>query len=1096
MKRLAKLQGPSPSSSSPSPSTSSTPVPTPVPVQKPKPIPAPTPKRSQDAVPVPLPPQKKVSVAPPKFNYSTWEPGVISSVFRVTLDRDVALKSDNDLVWLKSYAEDSMTDEGPPRLAADAVEGVVIARLDLDPSAMQVDDDYSPFLARIPSNQTVFEYLTGCWKRLNTSKSALLRRGYPPADLKQALALEESMRHLIISYIGIDLMSPEAFPHPPGKAIGAPEFTSMLLSLSSFAASPYASSGPAGSSLSPSEIESLLSDIVWRFDPDGELESVLGPVVIGLLHHECLFSPEGIASADSLWRGVVGGLEVLVANKSVVKMMCMMEEWCANDADAPNFERASLLGPLLRLNVFPTEWPHIAKTYFTDVEGRPAQDVESARNSLRGTLKSLQSSLFQIFNTIVRTSPECREAFLAFVARVIELNIKRAGMQVEAETVSSDSFMTNLQLILFSFVDPFMDASYSKIDRIDRLYYAHTSRLNIKEETRINATSDEASQWAEANQLAPGAPPPNFISDVYFLTLAMFHYGFLKTVDTFEEYAKDLDDTKKRLEQAEGDTTWQGTMMAPRMEAYLKQLKEEISKITAAQTAASTQLLDPEVLFKANAFVSFVTTWIIRFVDPKRAHPKPMVQLPLPADVPVDWKVLPEYVVEDAINYLVFVVRHHPQSLELQGRDELLNFTLSFLTSTWYIKNPFLKAKLVEILFFGAWPYRGNQSLLGSNLNASKVALDHLMRALMHFYIEVEQTGASSQFYDKFSTRYISYILKSVWENQEHRAALRNEAKNNIEKFIRFVNLMINDVTYLMDESLSELHQIYTIQHEMDQPEWSTRPLQQRRERLSTLGGLERHASSYVSLGKSTVDMLKLFTAETKEPFMMPEIVDKLAAMLDYNLEALVGPKCKELRVKNMEKYSFNPRKLLSDVLQVYLNLSDCGEFVKAVAGDGRSYKKELFESAAGTAMRYALKTEGEIEKLRLFVVMVEEAKATMDAEEELGDVPDEFLDPLMYTVMKDPVILPSSRTVIDRSTIKSHLLSDSKDPFNRQPLKIEDVVPDDALRTRIQEFLIARRNPALGQSAENTVHLHDGTDQADEMTGISANQGEAMDTS
>lgn len=37
----------------------------------------------------------------------------------------------------------------------------------------------------------------------------------------------------------------------------------------------------------------------------------------------------------------------------------------------------------------------------------------------------------------------------------------------------------------------------------------------------------------------------------------MFHYGFLKTVDTFEEYAKELDDVKKRLEQAEADTTWQ-----------------------------------------------------------------------------------------------------------------------------------------------------------------------------------------------------------------------------------------------------------------------------------------------------------------------------------------------------------------------------------------------------------------------------------------------------------------------------------------------------------------------------------------------------------
>lgn len=43
---------------------------------------------------------------------------------------------------------------------------------------------------------------------------------------------------------------------------------------------------------------------------------------------------------------------------------------------------------------------------------------------------------------------------------------------------------------------------------------------------------------------------------------------------------------------------------------------------------------------------------------------------------------------------------------------------------------------------------------------------------------------------------------------------------------------------------------------------------------------------------------------------------------------------------------------------------------------------------------------------------------------------------------MEDPVILPTSRTAIDRSTIRSHLLSDPNDPFNRAPLKIEDVVP------------------------------------------------------
>ena len=51
-------------------------------------------------------------------------------------------------------------------------------------------------------------------------------------------------------------------------------------------------------------------------------------------------------------------------------------------------------------------------------------------------------------------------------------------------------------------------------------------------------------------------------------------------------------------------------------------------------------------------------------------------------------------------------------------------------------------------------------------------------------------------------------------------------------------------------------------------------------------------------------------------------------------------------------------------------------------------------------------------------------------------------LDPLMYTLMEDPVILPSSKVSIDKATIRSHLLSDPHDPFNRVPLKIEDVKP------------------------------------------------------
>jgi len=107
--------------------------------------------------------------------------------------------------------------------------------------------------------------------------------------------------------------------------------------------------------------------------------------------------------------------------------------------------------------------------------------------------------------------------------------------------------------------------------------------------------------------------------------------------------------------------------------------------------------------------------------------------------------------------------------------------------------------------------------------------------------------------------------------------------------------------------------------------------------------------------------------------------------------------------------------------------------------------------------------------------VKVEEKKATIEAEEDLGDIPDEFLDPLMFTLMRDPVTLPTSHVVIDRATIKSHLLSDTKDPFNRAPLTFDDVVPNTELKQKIEAFLAERlkdKKSALTTPQEDIVNM------------------------
>lgn len=49
----------------------------------------------------------------------------------------------------------------------------------------------------------------------------------------------------------------------------------------------------------------------------------------------------------------------------------------------------------------------------------------------------------------------------------------------------------------------------------------------------------------------------------------------------------------------------------------------------------------------------------------------------------------------------------------------------------------------------------------------------------------------------------------------------------------------------------------------------------------------------------------------------------------------------------------------------------------------------------------------------------------------EMADAPDEFLDPITYTIMQDPVKLPSG-AVMDRPNVLRMLLSDPRDPTTR----------------------------------------------------------------
>lgn len=274
---------------------------------------------------------------------------------------------------------------------------------------------------------------------------------------------------------------------------------------------------------------------------------------------------------------------------------------------------------------------------------------------------------------------------------------------------------------------------------------------------------------------------------------------------------------------------------------------------------------------------------------------------------------------------------------------------------------------------------------------------------------------------------------------------------------MQFVNLLLNDVTFVLDESFTAFTQIHDISKMLKNPD-SGLDANTRQEQEEKLSNAQDKAKGYMALTNETVAMLKLFTEALSDSFTKKEVVVRLAHMLDYNLEALVGPKKTNLKVENPQDYGWNPRQLLSEIVDVYLNLSEKQAFLESVATDDRSYRPEYFTEAAKILQRFALKAPEQLQEWDQLGERIRAAKEEHDMEDaDLGEIPDEYLDPLLATLMEDPVILPVSRQTLDRSTVRSHLLSDPHDPFNRAPLTIDEVIPNDALREEIQKWKAER---------------------------------------
>ncbi|XP_014796930.1 PREDICTED: ubiquitin conjugation factor E4 B isoform X1 [Calidris pugnax] len=714
-------------------------------------------------------------------------------------------------------------------------------------------------------------------------------------------------------------------------------------------------------------------------------------------------------------------------------------------------QRLSYLGAFFSLSVFAEDDNKVVEKYFSG----PAITLENTRvvsQSLQHYLELARQELFKILHSILLNG-ETREAALNYMAAIVNANMKKAQMQTDDRLVSTDGFMLNFLWVLQQL------STKIKLETVDPMYIFHPRcRIDLPtDETRVKATMEDVAAWiAELYRDPSPFSEPKFPTECFFLTLHAHHLSILPSCRRYIRRLRAIRELNRTVEDLKNnESQWKDSPLATRHREMLKRCKTQLKKLVRCKACADAGLLDENFLRRCLNFYGMVIQLMLRILDP--AYPN--IKLPLTPEVPKVFAALPEFYVEDVAEFLFFIVQYAPQVLYEPCTQDIVMFLVVMLCNQNYIRNPYLVAKLVEVMFMTNPAVQPRTQKFFEMIENHPLSTKLLVPSLMKFYTDVEHTGATSEFYDKFTIRYhISTIFKSLWQNIAHHGTFMEEF-NSGKQFVRYINMLINDTTFLLDESLESLKRIHEVQEEMKNKEqWDLLPRDQQQARQSQLAQDERVSRSYLALATETVDMFHILTKQVQKPFLRPELGPRLAAMLNFNLQQLCGPKCRDLKVENPEKYGFEPKKLLDQLTDIYLQL-DCARFAKAIADDQRSYSKELFEEVISKMRKAGIKSTIAIEKFKLLAEKVEEIVAkNARAEIDYSDAPDEFRDPLMDTLMTDPVRLPSG-TIMDRSIILRHLLNSSTDPFNRQTLTENMLEPVPELKEQIQAWMRDKQN-------------------------------------
>ena len=716
-------------------------------------------------------------------------------------------------------------------------------------------------------------------------------------------------------------------------------------------------------------------------------------------------------------------------------------------------ERSTPLGCIFRISARFRDQAIV--NLFKDSHKSPGNIVQGNISRLHNSLEMIHSLSHDIVLALLKSS---KNSMLSWMEQSLVLNYDATKDTPDQWITSSPGMLMNLGATFLKLCKKILDDE-SKLQKVNWDFLFHQTGVRIFGEEETKLLRGEA---FGKNPISTEETEFNFITTCFFSTIRALQLGIVSEISHYRNHMRRLQHFHVGLRDDEPNA-----------------VSALVMKIAADVCLLSPTMNEDLVQFTCGFCQSLYNQLSDTTSNDSQKQPDgAMSDLWMLEQSHTNVKVIklltqmPESFVDDCMTTLLFIAKTDSSRLSGGNMQYVLLLIVYFLRRPWAISSPHLRANFGAVLYYlflpksfmhgeERWsPNTSSDSIFSHYLSELPEVYQNLAPSLLLLYGDVEKTG----FYERMThRRNIMIVLKYLWTLPAHRSAFRGIAVSNrsaedgVSYFIRFANGLLNETNHLVSDTIENLIDIRVINEAMnDHAGWTAKTDEEREQMTSRLDEHEQHVKGASGLCLETLELLSLISSDEdiQGPFLIAEILDRFVSMLNNVLLRLTGKKSMELKVDNMHKYNFEPQKMLSLTCRTVAHFSEYASFHEALANNGFYQEGAPLRKSIKTVQKLNLLTDNEVKSLEKILKGAEDARETSNALDHLhDDAPYEYLDPLLQTLMRDPVKLPSGN-IVDRSTIAQHLLNDETDPFNRQPLTINQLEPQEKLKTEIEEWI------------------------------------------